>query len=100
MLNTLEWDTLERRRQAASLTLLYKIQNQTIAVNPDLYLNPAIPCNTRSFHPNIYQIIPGRIQSFSNSFFPRTVIWWNSLPGNIITSPSVEVFRGVVTAHL
>ena len=45
--DTLEWDTLERQCQAASLTLLYKFQNQTIALNPDLYLNPMQ-----------YQIIP------------------------------------------
>ncbi|XP_072044978.1 uncharacterized protein [Amphiura filiformis] len=32
MLNTLQWDTLEKKRQVASLILLYKMQNNIIAV--------------------------------------------------------------------
>ena len=37
MLSTLGWDTLERRRKDARLTLLYKLQNGTASIHcPDL----------------------------------------------------------------
>ena len=100
MLNTLQWDTLEKRRQVASLILLYKLQNNIIAVNPDQYLSPALPTNTRAYHPSKYQLLPARIQLYANSFLPRTVTWWNSLPGTILVSPSVETFRGAVAASI
>ena len=100
MLNTLEWDTLEKRRQAASLVLMYKMRNNIIAVNPDEYLSPALPSNTRSYHPNKYQLIPARTQLYANSFIPRTVKWWNALPGNILVSPSVEAFKGAVAGSI
>ena len=69
MLNTLEWDTLEKRRQAASLVLMYKMRNNIIAVNPDEYLSPALPSNTRSYHPNKYQLIPARTQLYARAPF-------------------------------
>ena len=52
-------------------------------------LTPRTPSITRSYHPNQYQTIPARIQLYQNSFFPRTIIWWNALPASLVTSPSV-----------
>ena len=51
-----------------------------IAINPDNYLIAMPPSATRSYHPSKFQLIPARIQIYKNSFFPRTVTWWNSLP--------------------
>ena len=90
MLQELEWDTLEKRRQAASLV--------TIAINPADYITPRTPAVTRNYHPYQYQIIPARIQLYQNSFFPRTVIWWNALPVSVVISPSVKVFREAITS--
>ena len=98
MLQELEWDTLEKRRQAASLVLMYKIHSETVAINPADYITPRTPAVTRNYHPYQYQIIPARIQLYQNSFFPRTVIWWNALPVSVVISPSVEVFREAVTS--
>ena len=100
MLEELQWDSLEKRRQAASLVLMFKIQSETVAINPAHYLTPRTPSITRSYHPNQYQTIPARIQLYRNSFFPRTIIWWNALPASLVTSPSVEVFRGAVAASI
>lgn len=71
-----------------------------VAVNPAQYITPMAPSVTRSYHPEKYQVINSRLQIHKFSFFPRTVIWWNALPGNIIASPSVEAFRGAVAAHI
>ena len=98
MLQKLQWDTLEKRRQAACLALMFKIQAETIAINPAHYLTPRAPAITRNYHPNQYQLIPVRIQLYQFSYFPRTIIWWNALPESAATSPSVEAFRKAVSA--
>ena len=99
MIEDLQWDTLESRRQQASLILMYKIHYQLVAINPVHYLTPMVPSSTRSYHRYKYQIIPARIQIYQFSFFPRTVLWWNALPGQVLELPSIEAFRGVVGAH-
>ncbi|KAI0219227.1 hypothetical protein LSAT2_029187 [Lamellibrachia satsuma] len=63
---------------------MFRIHTQKNATNGNRYLAPMLPNSTRYYHPNKYQIIPVRIQVYSNSFFPRTVIWWNALPGNAL----------------
>ena len=55
MLNTLEWQSLEKRRQAASLTLMYKMQNNLIAANSAQYL---LPCHTKQHTPISSKEIP------------------------------------------
>ena len=98
MLEELQWDSLETRRQAASLVLMFKIQSGTVAINPAHYLTPRTPSITRSYHPNQFQTIPARIQMFQNSFFPRTINWWNALPGDVVASASIEAFKGGIAA--
>ena len=89
MIGHLEWSSLEQRRKRASLLMLYKIHHGLIAINPDNYLFAMPPSATRFYHPSKFQLIPARIQIYKNSFFPRTVTWWNSLPDNILTSPTI-----------
>ncbi|XP_033646487.1 uncharacterized protein LOC117305719 [Asterias rubens] len=50
MIDDLQWDSLEKRRQAASISLMYKIRYQLVAINPTQYLIPMIPSSTRSYH--------------------------------------------------
>jgi hypothetical protein len=100
MIQELQWTSLEKRRQAASLILMFRIHSHQIAINPDQYLTPMAPSRTRSYHPLKYQAIPSRIQVYKFSFFPRTTNWWNKLPGNILASPSTEAFKGAVAAHI
>ena len=99
MIRDLKWPSLEERRKSSSLVMLYKIHHHQIAINPDSYLSPMPPSNRRSYHPNKFQIIPARIQLYTYSFFPRTVIWWNALPGEILASPTIGVFKGAVSSH-
>ena len=100
MIKDLQWDSLESRRQAASLFMMYRIHTQQVAINCSDYLTPMIPSSTRSYHPQKYQLIPSRIQVFQYSYFPRTVIWWNALPGEVVASASFEAFKGGVAANI
>ena len=98
MIAALEWQSLEQRRQAASLTMMYKIRLNLVAINP-AHL-PLLPTNTRAYHLNKYQSITSLTQLYGSSFFPRTVLLWNTLPGYVLTAPSLEAFRGGVAACL
>ena len=100
MLQELEWKSLEWRRNSASLALLYKIQHDLVAINPSHYLSPMIQSNTRYYHPCKFQIITSRTQLYGNSFFPRSVLIWNTLPGAVLTAPSLGAFKGGVSRSL
>ena len=58
------------------------------------------PSSTRSYHPNKFQLITSRTQLYGFSFFPWTVSMWNTLPGIVLTAPSVMAFREGVAANL
>jgi hypothetical protein len=100
LISDLQWDSLERRRKAASLHLFYKIHNRLVAIDPTQYATPMAPSKTRSYHPDRYQIISSRIQLYKFSFYPRTITWWNALSVIMIASPTLEAFKGAIAAHI
>ena len=65
MINELQWKSLEWRRQAASLALLYKIQYNLVAINLTDYLAPMLTNHdTRAYHPSKFKIIDCRINLY------------------------------------
>ena len=89
MLNALNWKTLQHQRLTNSLILFYKIRAQTVAINNN-YLIP-----TRNLN---YLIPQSRTQYFANSYFPRTIRLWNTLPTYAKASPSLGVFSDRLAA--
>ncbi len=67
MLHNLNWKSLEWRRNAANLTMIYKIQHNLVAVNPALYLSPMAPRSTRSYLPTKFLYI--------TSWQSHTTLW-------------------------
>ena len=99
MLQQLQWSTLAEQRKSSSLILLFKVKYQLIAVNPTHYLTPMVPSITRSYHPDKFQPLPARLKLYENSFFPRTVTWWNDLSKDALAASlyeDVEVFKEAV----
>ena len=83
MLKSLNWHTLEYRRNNSSIMYFYKIQNALVHVDH----HHLIP--TR----NLTYLIPhSNTQYRSNSYFPRTIRLWNSLPDTVQASPSLAIF--------
>ena len=83
MLKVLNWQTLETRRIQNSLILLYKIKHNIVAVDhhhltETKNLNFFVP-----YSPTLYHM---------NTFFPRTIRHWNSLPYSVKASPSLGDF--------
>ena len=89
MLQDLEWPSLQQRREMLRLVLFYKIHHNLVNFDTSPYITPALRA-TRNTHHQGYQIPTSTTEYHRNSFFPRTVKVWNSLPPDIIFAPSAE----------
>ena len=77
MLNQLNWQSLERRRDESTLVMFHKIINQYVDIPSDHNLHN-VPCITRSSYTKCLHLLSG-IDSFMYSFFPRAIQLWNHL---------------------
>ncbi|XP_072014938.1 uncharacterized protein [Amphiura filiformis] len=91
-LQDLGWQPLEDRRRAARLTLMYKITNNEVDIPSDHYLTPVTRPSRRNNSKSFLQH-QKRLSSHNKSFFPRTIIDWNSLQEDIVKAPSVQAFK-------
>ena len=93
LVSSLGWDTLEHRRLFNQSVLFYKFHNGLVNCKlPD----SATRCSSRSLtrsHHLTYQRPQSNILTHCYSFFPRTLRVWNSLPCEVVTSPSLDSFR-------
>ena len=97
ILSNLQWTPLEQRRQTSRLVLFYKIVNHHVALDIDQYLTPYIR-QSRHFHHQAYQLPSTSTDTYKYSYFPRTVIVWNSLPPNVVSADSVLGFKSALAA--
>ena len=97
MLNRLNWQSLEKRRDDLTLLMFYKIINQHIDVPYNHILQK--PFNfTRSGNRKFLHL-PSRIDSFKYSFFPRAIRLWNHLPDYIVeTDVNIDTFKHLLTS--
>ena len=77
MLNNLNWDSLESRRQQSRLRMMSKIVSQKVAIPAEQYLNTG-STRTRTVNSAKFKHIFAKTVTFKNSFFPRTVPQWNN----------------------
>ena len=96
MLRQLGWSSLQQRREDLRLTMLYKMHNSLVDFNTEQYIQQ-ITRRTRTAHPHSYKTPNSRTEQHKQSFFPRTVRQWNSLPQEVILAPTVEAFRRHLT---
>jgi len=92
MLHELNLPTLQQRRQRARLSLLYKSMHNLIQMPIPQYYIP-YSSSSRIHHKHSY-IHPGaRTNAYMNSFFPRTIKEWNSLPASVVDSNDLTTFQ-------
>ena len=85
MIDKLGWQTLQQRRSTSRLVMFYKIVYQLVAVDmPPCYYHPT-RTSARHHSLHYYQISTTK-DYYKFSFFPRTVVLWNSLPNSVVTS--------------
>ena len=97
MLDELEWSFLEARREQSSLTFFYKIHSGTVFLDKDKYLTMAPNLQTtRASHDSQFTRYVAYSDVLKNSFFPRNILLWNSLPSSVVSSKTTEEFKGLI----
>ena len=97
MLDELEMPSLEVRREQSSLAFFYKIHSGTVSLDKDKYLIPAPNIrSTRVPHEFQYTRYLAYSEALKNSFFPRTIPVWNSLPSSVVSSKTPEEFKALI----
>ena len=82
-----------------SLTFFYKIHSGTVSLDKDRYLTPAPNLkSTRASqtHNSQYARYMAYSDALKNSFFPRTIPLWNSLPSSVVSSKTAEEFKALI----
>ena len=97
MLDELEWPSLETREEQSSLTFLYKTHSGTVSLDKDIDMTPTPNLKrTRASHDSQYTRYFAYSDALKNSFFPRTIPLWNSLPSLVVSSKTTEEFKGLI----
>lgn len=98
MLGELGWETLQARRKKARLTMIFKLSHNLLNLKSTNYLKPHTEMRTRGSHPFKYFIPNFHKDVFKYSFFPRTIMEWNSLPPEAVTLNSISLFKSTLNS--
>ena len=96
MLNMLNWQSLEQRRNQAKSIMFYKIINNMVSVNFHQYLQPSVAI-TRGHHLRFIQL-QARVDVYLHSFLSSIIRLWNSLSANVVSSLSIDNFKNKLTS--
>ena len=96
MLQDLGWPTLEERRWSIKATMLFKILHNMVCIPADQYLS-IVTDHTRRHQPRLKQYPFFHVDAFIYSFFPSTVVIWNTLPDNVINVRTIDEFKAKLT---
>ena len=90
MVQELYWPSLDQPRGTARLGMPYKVNSGLAAVTCRLLKKQ--PQRARTTHTSTFERIPCRADYRLNSFFPGTVMDWNTLPSETLSAPSNGAF--------
>ena len=93
MINHLNWESLEDRRNKASLHTFYKMFNNLTMIPYIQYVQFSTVTSTRYSHP--FKLIPmlAKKNPLKYSFLSRTIPLWNQLPQDLVNSNSLISFK-------
>ena len=89
MLKDLKWEPLSDRRSTNRLQMLYRFLNNSNLNTNSAFIKSSDP-RTRGGN-NLFQDHSNH-PALHNSFFPRTIREWNSLPTEVTGAPSLDLF--------
>ena len=85
------------RPVGTSPLFFHKIHCGAVSIEKDKYMTPAHSLKTtRSSHSAQYRRHQTYSDALKNSFFPRTIPHWNSLPPSVANAQSTEEFRALL----
>ncbi len=93
-------DPLHIRRQAQRLTLMYKITNNYIDIDPHTYLHSKNIQRTRNTHNQTCQTYYANTDAYKHSYFQRIIRDCNRLPQSILNSNTIKSFTKQIHMHL
>ena len=99
-LKQLYWPTLEKRRLVARLTLMYKCVTNQAAIDIPCYVQHQSFLKTRASHPLKFIPLQPSWDTYKYSFWPRTIIDWNSLPSDYLTMNSTAKFKATISDYI
>ena len=94
MITSLNWPTLEQRRNYYKLVMMHKI-TRALAVIPSLSLTPLYSTITRG-HMQRLTVPSIRVNSYLHSFSPTSTKLWNRLPEHLVGAQLLEHFRELI----
>ena len=100
ILDDLGWEPLSTRRRDHRLSLMFQITHGLVAIPTDDILILAKSHTRASLkHNYVYGQLPAKTELCRQSYFPRTVVEWNILDDNIVTSQqTIDCFRARLSA--
>ena len=96
ILHQLEWPTLEQRRLESRLTVMFKIQQNLIAISIPDYVQKQPASQTRQYHPAKFRVMGPKSNAYKFSFYPHTILDWNSLPTSILNIQNINGFKNAL----
>ena len=96
MQQSLNWRRLDLHRIDIRLSIMCKITHGLVAIPRDQYLT-ALQRQSRTSHPMAYRQIAISTDYIKYSFFPCTIVHWNSLPPEVVSLPNVDDFNWAVS---
>ena len=97
MLNELQLESLQERRYKADVTMLYKIQHQLVAVPiPSILVRPQ---RLKPEKPHLFHRPSCNTEAYGSSYFPRSILLWNSLPPTLASMDSLSSFKAALSKH-
>ena len=93
MIDRLNWQSLEERRQMSRIVFLHKYCHNEIDIREKIVMRSR-GLNTK------FQAINPRVRSYANSFVPLTIRDWNSLPPDVRNEAIAPKFKSKLINHL
>ena len=78
-----------------SICLFYKIVNNMVAVPLPDYIQPN-PRSSRRGHSRTFCQLHTAKDYYKYSFFPLAIVQWNTLPEDVVSSQSLDIFKAAV----
>ena len=92
ILNELEWEPLEDRREIKKVTMFYKISQGLVDIVASDHLVQQYNKGTRG-HNQKYRQIRYRTSRYGDTFFPSTIPIWNNLSPSAVNATTPEGFK-------
>ncbi|XP_072046216.1 uncharacterized protein [Amphiura filiformis] len=98
MITNLNWRTLAERRKIARLSVFQKAYEGYLSIPVRTLLHP-VKRSTRRSHTKSFIELYSSKDCFKYSFIPRTLIDWNNLPQQIISTEDPKAFKQQLQNH-